>query len=69
MFRPVTLAQESFRFTVYGEPGTTVRLERSRDLVGWELVATVPIPAGGQTLVDPAATSERMLFYRAVAAP
>jgi hypothetical protein len=59
-------AADGFRLTVNGEPGWTVRVERSRDLVTWEVVATVPIPAGGQMLVDPAATSERMLFYRAV---
>ena len=56
-------------FTVRGEPGKTVRLERSRDLVNWELVATVPIPASGQTLIDPAATTEPFLFYRAVSGP
>jgi len=52
--------------TVKGEPGKTVRLERSRDLVNWEPVATVPIPASGQTLIDPAATTEPFVFYRAV---
>jgi len=46
-----------------------VHLERSRDLVSWESVATVPIPAGGQTLIDPAATTEPFRFYRAVAVP
>jgi len=56
-------------FTVRGEPGKTVQVERSRDLVNWELVATVPIPASGQTLVDPAAATEPFLFYRAVAGP
>jgi hypothetical protein len=56
-------------FTVRGEPGKTVRVERSRDLVTWEHVATVPIPSTGQTLIDPAATTEPFLFYRAVAGP
>ena len=46
-----------------------MRVERSRDLVTWEHVATVPIPASGQTLIDPAATTEAFLFYRAVSAP
>ena len=56
-------------FTVRGEPGKTVRIERSRDLANWEPVATVPIPASGQTLIDPAAISEPFLFYRAVSVP
>ena len=56
-------------FTVKGEPGKSVRIERRRNLRDWELVATVPIPANGQTLTDPAATSEPFLFYRAVRVP
>ena len=46
-------------FTVRGEPGKSVRLERSCDLLNWDLVATVPIPASGQTLIDPAALANR----------
>jgi len=63
------LAPDGFHFTVMGEPGRTVRVERSRDLQGWEEVATAVVPASGQALVDPAAASERMLFYRAVSGP
>jgi len=51
-------------FTIRGEPGKTVTLERRGDLVNWEPVAMVPIPASGQTLIDPAATREPFLFYR-----
>jgi hypothetical protein len=58
-----------FRFTVHGEPGRTVLIERSRDLVTWEHLATVPIPATRQTLIDPAAAFESALFYRAVSVP
>jgi hypothetical protein len=58
-----------FQFTVTSEPGRSVRIERSRDLASWKPVATVPIPASGQTLIDPAATSEPFLFYRAVSVP
>ena len=66
-FEPaLELTANGLVFTVRGEPGKTVRVERSRDLVTWELVATVPIPASGQTLLDPAATTEPFLFYRAV---
>jgi hypothetical protein len=54
---------------LHREPSTSVQVERSRDPVNWELVATVPIPSTGQTLVDPAATAEPFLFYRAVAGP
>jgi len=70
-FGPVLrLDQDGFHFTVTGgEPGQSVRVERSRDLRNWEEVATVPILAGGQALVDPVALSERMLFYRAVSVP
>ena len=56
-------------FTVRGEPGKLGRIERSRDLVNWDLAAAVPIPASGQTLIDPAATTEPFLFYRAVSVP
>ena len=58
-----------FAFTVRGEPGKSVRLERSRDLVTWELAAIVPLPASGQRLIDPVATWEPFLFYRAVLMP
>ena len=60
---------DGFRFTVRGEPGKSVRIERSRDLVHWEFAGQVPIPASGQTLIDPAATTERQLFYRVVSVP
>ncbi|MBI4328032.1 MAG: hypothetical protein HY674_22605 [Chloroflexi bacterium] len=56
-------------FTVRRAPGKSVRLERSRDLATWEPVATVPIPTGDQTLIDPVAASEPFLFDRAVSAP
>jgi hypothetical protein len=69
-FEPaLQLTANGLVFTVRGEPGKSMRIERSRDLVNWDLVATVPIPASGQTLIDPAATTEPFLFYRAVSAP
>jgi hypothetical protein len=58
-----------FEFTVMGEPGQSVRIERSRNLMNWEEVATVPLPANGQTVIDPVATTEPFLFYRAVSVP
>ena len=63
------LAPDGFHLTVMGELGKTVRVERSRDLFHWELVAAVPIPTSGQALIDPAAVSEGMLFYRALPGP
>ncbi len=60
---------EGFVFTVRGEPGQSVRIERSRDLIHWEFAGEVPIPASGQTLIDPAATAEPRLFYRAMRVP
>jgi len=57
---------QGMQFTVRGEPGKTVRIDRSSDLLVWEPVATVPLPAGGQTLIDPAAAGEQRLFYRLV---
>ena len=69
-FEPaLELTSDGLVFTIRGEPGKSVRLERSRDLLNWEPVATVPIPASGQTLIDPAATAEPFLFYRAVSVP
>ena len=56
-------------FTVRCEPGKSVRIERSRDQVNWEWAATVPIPASGLTLIDPEATTEPRLFYRAMRVP
>jgi hypothetical protein len=35
----------------------------------WEDGGQVLIPLGGQTLIDPAATTEPHLFYRAVRVP
>jgi beta-xylosidase len=55
--------------TVQSEPGNSVRIERSRDLVNWEEAATVPISANGQTLIDPAASAELLFFYRTVMEP
>ena len=60
------MTPDGFRFTVRGEPGRSVRIERSRDLVTWEFAGEVPLPVGGQTLIDPAAITEPFLFYRAV---
>jgi hypothetical protein len=37
--------------------------------VNWEFAGQVPIPASGQTLIDPAATAEPHLFYRAIQVP
>jgi hypothetical protein len=69
-FEPaLQLTANGLVFTVRGEPGKSVRIERSRNLVSWEVVGTVPIPAGGQTLVDPVATTQPFLFYRAVSVP
>ncbi len=68
-FDPMPLiTAEGLRFTIRGEPGP-VRIERSRDLVGWYFVAQVTIPDNSQTFVDGAALTESRLFYRAVRAP
>jgi hypothetical protein len=69
-FGPVLrVGTDGFHFNVMGEPGKSVRVERSRDLRSWEELATVPIPATGQALIDPAAVSAALLFYRAVSGP
>ena len=69
-FEPtLQLTPSGLLFTVRREPGKSVRIDRSTDLVNWEAVATVPIPASGQQLIDPAVTSEPFLFYRAVSLP
>jgi hypothetical protein len=66
-FEPaLELIANGFQFKIRGEPGKSVRIEVSHDLVNWQLLAVVPIPAMGQTLIDPAATAELFLFYRAV---
>jgi len=63
------LSGDGFWFTVRVEPGRSVRIERSRDLASWEFAGEVPIPACGQNLIDPAATTEPHLFYRAMRVP
>jgi hypothetical protein len=63
------MTPDGFRFTVRGEPGRSVRIERSHDLVNWESAGEVPLPVSGQTLIDPAATNAACLFYRAVSVP
>jgi len=69
-FEPtLQLSARGFLFTVCGEPGRSVRIERSPDLVNWEYAGEVPIPIGGQTLIDPAATTEPHLFYRVICVP
>jgi len=69
-FEPaLELTANGLVFTIRGEPGKSVRLEPSRDLVNWEAMATVPIAASGQTLIDPTATTEPLLFYQAVSVP
>lgn len=63
------LTPAGMAFTIRGEPGKTVRLERSHNLEVWEEMAVVPIPANGQSLIDPQAIKEQSLFYRGVALP
>ena len=63
------MSANGFQFTVCGEPNRSVRIERSPDLVNWEFAGEVPIPAYGQTLIDPAAMTESKLFYRAMRVP
>jgi hypothetical protein len=63
------LGLEGFHLLLHGATGQVVRLERSRNLLTWDPFATVPIPANGQKLIDPAATTEPFLFYRAVTVP
>jgi hypothetical protein len=63
-FEPnLQLTVNGLLFMVRGEPGKSVRVERSRNLANWDLVTTVPIPASGQTLIDPAATTEPFLSW------
>jgi len=63
---PLRLDAAGFHLLVRGVTGQMLRLERSRNLLDWETVATVPMPASGQTLIDAAATLEALLFYRMV---
>jgi len=46
-----------------------VGLYWSRNLMNREAVAAGPIPASGQTLIGPAATTERLLGHRTVSVP
>jgi PKD repeat protein len=66
---PLRLSANGFGLTIRGEPGTSVRIERSRSLTTWATAATVVLPADGQQWVDVSAVSEPFLFYRAVGVP
>jgi hypothetical protein len=68
-FEPLHLDADGFHLRLRGLTGQMMRLERSTDLLNWIPFVTVPIPAGGRTLIDPAATTEPFLFYRAVTVP
>jgi hypothetical protein len=68
-FESLHLDRVGFHLLLRGATGQMMRLERSTDLLNWNPFATVPIPASGQTVVDPTATSEPFLFYRAVSVP
>lgn len=57
---------DGFLFTIRGEPGRKVRIERSRDLVNWQPLLVILLSTGRQTLIDPSASGEPVLFYRTV---
>jgi hypothetical protein len=63
------LTANGFEFTLRGEPGKSVRIERGRDLDHWELLTTILLTPGGVRLTDAGASVEGRRFYRAVSVP
>jgi hypothetical protein len=64
-----SLGTQGLELLLWGQPGTRVRLERSRDLKHWEGLDTHRIPAGGLRILDPSAAGELRRLYRAVVVP
>ena len=65
----VEVTGDGLIFTVKGQPGQMVSIERSDDLLEWEPLTTVTILPSGQTPVDPIAGNEPHVFFRAVSVP
>jgi CotH kinase protein/Lamin Tail Domain len=60
------LAPGGRRLRYFGEPGRACQIQRSYDLVRWELLVETAIPAGGVVeYIDPR-TSDRAAYYRAL---
>jgi hypothetical protein len=54
-----------FQFTLTGTPGSRVLVEFSADLVQWQNLTTVVLPAASLGLSDPDAAAHSRRFYRA----
>jgi hypothetical protein len=52
------------RLRIHGQPGHSVLLESSEDLVNWQPVATLTATVGGSLITDPAPPPARQRFYR-----
>lgn len=63
------LGSQGLELLLWGQPGTRVRLERSRDLKHWDGLDTHRIPVGGLRILDPSAAGEPQGFYRTVVVP
>ena len=63
----ISPANDRFHFLVTGEPGQTVRVQRSRNLTDWEDWQQVTLGTGPADLIDTNTLSTPCGFYRAVA--
>jgi len=63
----INLAGNGFHFLVSGEPGQTVRVQRSRNLKDWEDWQQVTLGAAPADVTDANTLSTPRGFYRAVA--
>jgi hypothetical protein len=63
----INLAKDRFHFRVTGEPGQTVRIQRSRNLRDWEDWQQITLGTAPAELTDTNTLSAPCGFYRAVA--
>lgn len=55
--------------TLLGNAGASYAVQTSQDMVEWNPLTTLTLPAEGQMPIDPGAQSESSAFYRAVSMP
>lgn len=68
-FLPLQVTLDRMTLVLKGEPGKTVRVDQSRDLLNWETLTEAVIPGDSQLPLTLANTNRATLFYRAARVP
>lgn len=58
--------EQGFRFSITGELGAAIRVDGSTDLVNWTSLGWLTNNFGTSQLLDPAASTNVLQFYRAL---